>query len=171
MKKFLVGWGLYLLAKWRVFQVVIKHVIKYIFTILFIYFLSYGIACVADEKYPHEVLSGTDIVDINNYKTNMDVKFGNYIAETGGAILTLLIEKQGKSIDLHRVFSEPGMDNKKKHYKGLIKFSDGSFKSRNIVLRFINGGGVLVLERASGTDEIPDNIWVHYTPRQSGENK
>lgn len=140
---------------------VIRDLLKSLLTIAFIYCLSSGIACAADEKYPHEVLSGTDVVEINNYKIDNNVKPGNYIAETGGAILTLLIEKRGKSIDLHRVFNEPGMGFKKKHYKNLIKFPDGDFKSRNIVARFVNGG-VLILEHASGIDEIPDNIWFYY---------
>ena len=141
---------------------VIRYLLKSLLAIAFIYCLSSGIACVADEKYPHDVLSGTDVVEISNYKIGKDVKPGNYIAETGGATLTLLIEKRGKSIDLHRVFNEPGMGFKKKHYKNLIEFPDGNFKSRNIALRFVNGGGVLILERASGIDEIPGNIWFYY---------
>ena len=141
---------------------VIRYLLKSISSLVLIYCLSYGIICTADEKYPHDVLSGTDVVEINNYKIGKDVKPGNYIAETGGAILTLLIEKRGKSVDLQRVFNEPGMGYKKKHYKNLIKFPDGNFKSRNIALRFVNGGGVLILERASGIDEIPDNIWFYY---------
>ncbi len=130
--------------------------------------LLFGCA-LADENafgHPNEVLDGTDLVDIDTFRTaepSTHAPSGTYTAETGGAVAHLTVAVQNSGVSVSRRYQEPGLDPEQAHYSNLKARPDGSYRSSDAALRPLSDGGVLFWERRSGLEFVPDSFWIHYS--------
>ncbi len=110
---------------------------------------------------PAEVLVGTDLKPLVSFRFTKarPIEPGNYASESGGATLEITIRA---SLELIRVFQEPGEKQHSRVYSGLTRAADKSYRAKGIVVRVPDDGGLLVLERASGREEIPASFWIFY---------
>ena len=116
---------------------------------------------------PTEALYGTNLRPVDRQAFTASAaapRAGHYVIETGGANLTLAIERAGGALRLRRTFAEPGAPRHTRSYVSLKRQADGSYAARRVTLRPLVDGGVLLLEGASGVDAIPDSLWIYYAP-------
>ncbi len=82
------------------------------------------------------VLSGTDVIDIQEAAplpfTTATVS-GDYGAEQGGAVLSLIVRRQGDTVDLERQYQEPGMANRARRYQLQLITAAGACSSQQDV--------------------------------------
>lgn len=72
-------------------------------------------------EYPSVVLDGTNVKDLNEYKIScFNPKSGDYVTETGGAEIRLEIRKTGKTFQVRRQYSEPGIKPHNRVYKNFF---------------------------------------------------
>jgi hypothetical protein len=121
-----------------------------------------------------DVLVGTDTRKLDSFKfQKRALTLGAYVAETGGANTTLVIrEAPAGTFNVTRTFAEPGERPRVKTYQGVQRGADGIYrKNRQLEIRVPEGGGILVLERASGVESIPGSLWVWFKPKIGGVKK
>lgn len=110
----------------------------------------------AFKQLPVEVLSGTDVVDINGFQTEHLVHIGRFKAEMGGAIIEINIPTAKQA---HRTYKEPETKDSSKTYTNLC------IKSGYVYGQDIRGiftkKGLLWLELQSGHEFITSDLWIH----------
>ncbi|MDH5182041.1 MAG: hypothetical protein OEY07_20450 [Gammaproteobacteria bacterium] len=128
--------------------------------------LSLGV-CSANENSaelpknkPTMVLVGTDTKDIRDFKIIGQIAAGQYVAETGGAELSLAIVNNKQHLDITRVCKEPGMNPEQKHYS--LKNNNQSVISTKSISLVSLSDGILVLEDQPESDGISNEIWYYY---------
>lgn len=115
--------------------------------------------------YPDDVLESTDMVKIGNFQPTHRTSHqlaGHYRAETGGAVSRLSIHAQGRTLSIERSYEEPGLKPQRKHYSKLTVRPDGSYHAPGVSLKPLRDGSVLLWERRSGLEFVPDSFWIHY---------
>ena len=130
--------------------------------------------CAFDKSPATDVLVGTDTRKLESYKfTKKALTPGVYVAETGGAKTTLTIRKLSEgTFDVTRTFAEPGERPRTKTYRRVQRGADGGYRlARSLEIRVPEGGGILVLELASGVESIPDSLWVWFASNVGGGKK
>ena len=114
--------------------------------------------------YPADVLVGTDIKKLNSFRFSDGIaQVGMYSSENGGSTCELKVRTVDKALEVIRVFREPGERPKTKVYANLKLTTKGMYQSKGALLQVIdNGSGLLLLERASGVESIPNLFWTLY---------
>lgn len=109
---------------------------------------------------PQDILLGTDIKNISEFKLTGVIVPGEYRAESGGAILQVTVTEKADSFQLTRTLQEPGMPKEIKTY--LLKTSKSSLIRTAAVSIATTGNGLLLLETKSDSLGIPADLWVFY---------
>ena len=127
-------------------------------------------ACLAEKtasqlikEAPQDVLVGTDVKLLKTFEVSSSFLPGHYVAEMGGANLSINIESKAQSLKIIRVFQEPGLPAESKSYE--IKYQDKAFIENNTLLALPIKSGVLILEKNSESSGIPMDMWVLYTKK------
>lgn len=109
---------------------------------------------------PEVVLVGTDVVDIESFKSSKKALANNYVAEIGGATLTFSITSNSQVISAERIFQEPGEPIKNRLYNAICIYND-TILAKNLIGKVVDDG-ILILEKEPNADGIPINLWVLY---------
>ena len=109
------------------------------------------------------VLVGTDVQLLSSFQLAGNISAGKYVAEMGGAILSIEILENEKSLKIIRIFQEPGLPKENKSY-AFSKTNKSYINNSEILLAKVNSG-VLLLEKNSGSFGIPTDMWVLYTKK------
>lgn len=107
------------------------------------------------------VLIGTDVKNISEFKTNGVISTGQYQAEMGGATLNVSISMQAGFFELRRIFQEPGMSQEVKTYK--FKKSKSTRINTATISLAATGAGLLLLEKKSESFGVPADLWIYYS--------
>jgi hypothetical protein len=113
---------------------------------------------------PDNVLVGTDVVPLADYlaSTVPIPQSGAFRSEQGGATAEVRIMAGPQGVTLTREFTEPGTKTQTKRYDGLQARSNGvRLSSVNLEVLGMRQS-LLVLEKQSGVDGIPDSLWIEY---------
>jgi hypothetical protein len=113
---------------------------------------------------PSDVLVGTDVAPLASFlnKARPIPATGTFTGDQGGAESKIRLTAGAKGPTLTREFAEPGADRQVKRYENL-KASAGGARLSGKLLEVIGvGKSILVFEKASGVDGIPDSLWVQY---------
>lgn len=78
------------------------------------------------------------------------------------------LESGPKGQTLSRSFAEPGTKAQTKRYEGLRSQAGGVRLSGKDVEVIGTGQSLLVLEKRSGVDGIPDSLWIEYESAAPG---
>lgn len=116
----------------------------------------------AAHALPTSVLDGTDertVNDLPEAPLEISTIAGTYEADQGGAMLTLIVRVEGDVIQVQRTFREPTMDERTRGYELTVDASQAL--SEDAALRR-TVEGVLLWERASSVEGIPDDWWSLY---------
>lgn len=109
---------------------------------------------------PQNVLVGTDVKLLNSFKLVGHISSGQYAADIGGANLSIEIHADETSLNITRVFQEPGLAKDSKHYE--FNKVNKSYINNSEILLVLVKRGVLLLEKKSGSFGIPADIWILY---------
>lgn len=112
---------------------------------------------------PQNVLVGTDVQLLNSFKLAGNISAGQYVAEMGGANLSVDIHENELSLKITRIFQESGLPKESKSYE-INKFNKSFIDNSEILLVKVKSG-ILFLEKKSGSFGIPSDIWVLYTKK------
>ncbi len=119
---------------------------------------------------PSMVLDGTNVKSLNEYRfSRFEPKAGEYETETGGTEIRLVIRKKGKTFQVYRHYSEPGMTPQARVYNNFKRGKGDVFQTRGARLKVTDKGGILLLELSSGVDAITDSMWTYFEPKKQGE--
>lgn len=113
---------------------------------------------------PDSVLVGTDVVPLGSYLTSTVPipPNGAFRSEQGGATAEVRIAPGTQGVTLTRELTEPGTKAQTKRYDGLqARANSVRLSSANLEVLGTRQG-VLVLEKRSGVDGIPDSLWIEY---------
>jgi hypothetical protein len=113
---------------------------------------------------PDNVLVGTDVVPLADYLASAVPipQSGAFRSEQGGATAEVRIMPGPQGVTLTREFTEPGTKAQTKRYDGLQARSNGiRLSSANLEVLGMRQS-LLVLEKHSGVDGIPDSLWIEY---------
>lgn len=141
-------------------------------SILFIFVLLSLLqnACFAEKSItqffknaPQNVLVGTDVQLLSSFKLAGNISSGQYVAEMGGANLSIEIHANEKPLKITRIFQEPGLPKESKTYE-FNKINKSYINNSEILLVKVKSG-VLLLEKKSGSFGIPTDMWVLYTKK------
>jgi hypothetical protein len=115
---------------------------------------------------PETVLVGTDVTPLAEFLSSAAPipKTGIFRSEQGGASAQVRIDTASKGSTLTREFAEPGTTAQIKRYDSLRNQADGVRLSGKGVEVLGTARGILVLEKSSGVDGIPDSLWIVYEP-------
>jgi hypothetical protein len=111
-------------------------------------------------KLPKLVLLGTDVVDIAEFTPSTETPESHYVAEMGGAILTLSIESSDNTLNIHRKFQEPGQQPVSQAYHSTCSANEYIY-SDSLTGKIVEGG-ILIFERNPNAEGIPDSLWVFF---------
>jgi hypothetical protein len=124
---------------------------------------------------PDSVLVGTDVIPLSELlKSAQPIPVPEtFRSEQGGATAEIQLVKGASGAVLTREFTEPGAEAQSKRYDSLSSHSDGVRLSSNDLEVLGLPDAILVLERSSGVDGIPDSLWIRYdkAPRSGAENR
>jgi hypothetical protein len=119
---------------------------------------------------PDSVLVGTDVVPLAGFlgSTSAIPPSGTFRTEQGGATAKVQLASGPQGSTLTREFAEPGTQAQIKRYEALQRRANG--------VRLLGTGlevlgtvdALLVLERRSGVDGIPDSLWIEYERAPAG---
>jgi len=112
---------------------------------------------------PQNVLIGTDVQLLNAYKIAGNISSGQYVAEMGGANLSIDIHANETSLKIIRIFQEPGLPKESKSYE--INNINMSYIDNGEILLVKVNGGILLLEKKPGSFGIPTDMWVFYSKK------
>lgn len=108
---------------------------------------------------PQDVLAGTDVLPLADFKPVASTEKRSFISEMGGAVLQLNIEyDSNKQLAVVREYVEPGMPAETKRYAGLC-INQGRIYGPDVRGIFFQDG-LLWLELNSGNGFIPPDLWV-----------
>jgi hypothetical protein len=119
---------------------------------------------------PDSVLMGTDVVPLADYLGSAAAipTSGTFRSEQGGATAEVRLESGPKGTTLTREFTEPGTKPQTQRYDGLQSRAQGVRLSGPNLEVLGAAPGVLVLEKRSGVDGIPDSLWIEYARVPAG---
>lgn len=109
------------------------------------------------------VLDGTDLVELSDFEPQpLDADMaGRYLAQPGGAELSLRIHSEGQQWVVRREYREPEISPQVRVYRATLR--DGALVSGESGLHLRGTeGGLLVFEGRSGVDMIPPDFWILY---------
>lgn len=109
---------------------------------------------------PELVLVGTDVVNIESFKSSKKALANNYLAEIGGATLNFSITSNSQVISAERTFQEPGEPIKNSLYKPVCIYND-TILAKGLIGKVVDDG-ILILEKKPNTEGVPINLWVLY---------
>jgi hypothetical protein len=115
-------------------------------------------------KLPDRVLVGTDVVPLAGFlsqATPIPVT-GTFQSEQGGAAAEIRLEAGPKGPAITRQLAEPGTAAQVKRYESLSNHAQGVRLSGEDVEVLGTANSILVLEKRSGVDGIPDSLWILY---------
>lgn len=112
---------------------------------------------------PKNVLVGTDVKLLSLFKIAGHISSGTYVAEMGGAKLSMHITKNEDAFNLTRTFQESGMPKESKSYE--IINTNTSYIDNNKILLVSVKNGILLLEKNSGSFGIPADMWIFYSKK------
>jgi len=113
---------------------------------------------------PDNVLVGTDVVPLAGYLASAVPvpESGAFRSEQGGATAEVRIMPGPQGLTLTREFREPGTKAQTKRYDGLQARANGvRLSSANLEVLGMRQS-LLVLEKHSGVDGIPESLWIEY---------
>jgi hypothetical protein len=113
---------------------------------------------------PDNVLVGTDVVPLADYLASAVPipQSGAFQSEQGGATAEVRIMPGPQGVTLTREFTEPGTKAQTKRYDGLQARANGVRLSSADLEVLGMRQSLLVLEKHSGVDGIPDSLWIEY---------
>jgi hypothetical protein len=116
------------------------------------------------DALPQSVLVGTDVTPLAGFLSSVTTipSSGVFQCEQGGATARARLAAGPKGKTLTRELAEPGTTAQTKRYDGLRSHSDGFRLSGKDVEVLGIGQSILVLEKSSGVDTIPDSLWIQY---------
>lgn len=120
---------------------------------------------------PQSVLVGTDVMPLSEFlKSARPIPVsGTFRSEQGGATGEIQLVQGASGAVLTRQFAEPGTEVQSKRYDSLSSSSDGARLSSSALEVLGLPDAILVLERNSGVDGIPDSLWIRYDIAQRQE--
>jgi len=113
-----------------------------------------------EESLPELVLVGTDVVNIESFRSSKKALANNYLAEIGGATLNFSITSNSQIISAERTFQEPGEPIKNSLYKPVCIYND-TILAKDLIGKIVDDG-ILILEKKPNTEGVPINLWVLY---------
>lgn len=100
---------------------------------------------------------------------------GTFRCEQGGAAAEVRLEANAKGRTLTREFAEPGTTAQVRRYDDLRSQAGGMRLSGQDLEVIGTKQSILVLEKSSGVDGIPESLWIEYelaSPKhQQGEDE
>lgn len=112
-----------------------------------------------EDALPVMVLDGTDVYERSKFKRT-HFKSGNYITETGGAVISLDVTLlNNKVTSITRKYKEPTLPSDDKTYQNLC-VNDSQIYSNSVLLTFVNGG-ILLWESNSENEFISDELFIY----------
>jgi hypothetical protein len=119
---------------------------------------------------PDSVLVGTDVVPMSEFlKSAQPIPVpGIFRGEQGGATAEIRLVMGASGPSLTRRFAEPGTEAQSKRYDSLSSHSDRVRLSGSDLEVLGLPDAILVWEKSSGVDGIPDSLWIRYD--KSGRN-
>jgi hypothetical protein len=113
---------------------------------------------------PDSVLVGTDVVPLSAFlKSAQPITVPEiFRSEQGGATAEIQLVMGASGPSLTRRFAEPGTEAQSKRYDSLSSQTDG-MRLSGIDLEVLGlPDAILVWEKSSGVDGIPDSLWIRY---------
>jgi hypothetical protein len=119
---------------------------------------------------PDSVLVGTDVVPLAGYlgSTSAIPPSGTFRSEQGGATAKVHLAPGPQGPTLTREFAEPGTKAQTKRYDALQRRANGARLSGTTLEVLGTVDALLVLEKRSGVDGIPDSLWIEYGVAPAG---
>jgi hypothetical protein len=120
---------------------------------------------------PDSVLVGTDIVPLAGYlgSTSAIPQSGTFRSEQGGATAKVHLAAGPQGPTLTREFAEPGAARAQtRRYDALQRRANGARLSGATLEVLGTTGALLVLEKSSGVDGIPESLWIEYGRAPAG---
>lgn len=114
----------------------------------------------AFKKLPAEVLDGTNVVNIDNFKPTNNTSLRFY-SDIGGASIEIDSQLLNEQHKIQRSYKEPGLENSIKEYKNLC-VKAGYLYGENVRGIFTKKG-ILWLELASDNEFISSDLWIFLT--------
>ena len=113
---------------------------------------------------PDSVLVGTDVTPLRDFLSSVTPipLTGTFHCEQGGATGEVRLEATAKGRTLTREFAEPGTTAQVRRYDGLRSQAGGMRLSGKDLEVIGTKQSILVLEKSSGVDGIPDSLWIEY---------
>jgi hypothetical protein len=113
---------------------------------------------------PDSVLVGTDVVPLAEYLASAAPipPSGTFRSEQGGATAEVKLAPGPQGVTLTREFTEPGAKALTKRYDALQALANGVRLSSANLEVLGTRQSLLVLEKRSGVDGIPDSLWIEY---------
>jgi hypothetical protein len=112
----------------------------------------------AFNELPTEILDGTDVVDISNFKP-ADAPGNHFYKEIGGASLEIDTKPQNGIYTIQRIYREPGMENSIATYNNLCM--NKSYLYGENIRGIFTENGILWLELESRHEFIPADLWIY----------
>jgi hypothetical protein len=113
---------------------------------------------------PDSVLVGTDVVPLSAFlKSAQPITVPEiFRSEQGGATAEIQLVMGASGPSLTRRFAEPGTEAQSKRYDSLSSHTD-RVRLSGIDLEVLGlPDAILVWEKSSGVDGIPDSLWIRY---------
>ncbi|MEM6637719.1 MAG: hypothetical protein AAF667_17715 [Pseudomonadota bacterium] len=117
---------------------------------------------------PNRVLTGTDVMTLSSFRrTDLPADLtGTYVAETGGALLTIQIaEGSASAFGLERRAAEPGESPDVATYRAL-RVAGGLSNAAGSFRVVASDEGLLVWEADPESAVVPADFWVLYRPER-----
>jgi hypothetical protein len=113
---------------------------------------------------PDSVLVGTDVVPLSEFlKSAQPIPVPEtFRSEQGGATAEIRLVKGASGPSLTRRFAEPGTEAQSKRYDSLSSHLDRARLSGSDLEVLGLADAILVWEKSSGVDGIPDSLWIRY---------
>jgi hypothetical protein len=113
---------------------------------------------------PDSVLVGTDVTPLAGFLSSATrvPSTGSFVSEQGGATALARLDAGPNGQTLTREFAEPGTKAQIKRYDSLHVLADGIRLSGKDLEVLGTGQSILVLEKRSEVDGIPDSLWILY---------
>lgn len=111
------------------------------------------------------VLDGTDLLEMQEVElVALDIEGvgGQYSTEQGGSILTLNVHLNNNLLEAERRYEEPEMDTMTRTYQFSATSEEGAVAEKQDAFLKQTRAGVLLWEKDSGVEGIPDSYWIHY---------
>lgn len=112
----------------------------------------------AFSQLPTDVLDGTEVIHINNFKP-VNISGTHFRAETGGADINLDLQALSGHYKVQRNYSEPGVENTAYTFDQLC-IKEGRLYGE-MVRGIFTEKGILWLELNSANEFISPDLWIY----------